>query len=137
MEHEKCLEKPILLTTCNSIDIPFMSGAKTKTLEERRMMFQDERIKLTTEILNGIKVLKFYSWEKPFMEKVEDVRRKEVEILDTKLKLKVLVYFFCVCFCFAFWALFFVFVFLCFLFSFLFVCFFLFVFVLFLFCWRK
>ena len=54
------------------------------------MKFQDERIKLTTEILNGIKVLKFYSWEKPFMAKVEDVRRKEVEILETRLQLKVM-----------------------------------------------
>ncbi|KAJ3321041.1 hypothetical protein HDU76_000167 [Blyttiomyces sp. JEL0837] len=38
----------------------------------------DQRVKLTTEVLNGIRVIKFFAWEVPFLSKIEDIRRKEV-----------------------------------------------------------
>ena len=33
------------------------------------------------EILYGIKVLKLYAWEIPFMRKIADIRSKEIEFL--------------------------------------------------------
>ena len=52
-----------------------------KLLQEQNMGFKDVRIKLIDEILNGIKVLKFYAWESSFMAKVDDIRQKEVASL--------------------------------------------------------
>ena len=33
------------------------------------MKAKDKRIKIMNEILNGMKVLKLYAWEKPYMKK--------------------------------------------------------------------
>ena len=35
------------------------------------MKAKDKRIKIMNEILNGMKVLKLYAWEKPYMKKGE------------------------------------------------------------------
>jgi len=45
------------------------------------MKHKDDRIKLMNEILNGIKVLKLYAWEKSFKEKVLAIRQKELNVL--------------------------------------------------------
>uniref|UniRef100_A0A8C5H3J6 ABC-type glutathione-S-conjugate transporter n=1 Tax=Gouania willdenowi TaxID=441366 RepID=A0A8C5H3J6_GOUWI len=45
------------------------------------MLFMDGRIKLMNEILNGIKILKFYAWEKAFLEQVLGYREKELKAL--------------------------------------------------------
>lgn len=45
------------------------------------MKFMDGRIKLMNEILNGIKILKFYAWEKAFLEQVLGYREKELRAL--------------------------------------------------------
>ena len=49
------------------------------------MIFKDTRIKLLNEIFNGIKVLKLYAWEKAFLEKVENIRKKEIQVLKSQL----------------------------------------------------
>ncbi|KAI9102399.1 hypothetical protein DFS34DRAFT_389500 [Phlyctochytrium arcticum] len=38
----------------------------------------DMRVKLTQEILNGIRLLKFFAWEEPFVAKIEDIRKQEI-----------------------------------------------------------
>jgi len=45
------------------------------------MKFMDSRIRLMSEILSGIKILKFYAWEKAFLEKVLGYREKELKAL--------------------------------------------------------
>lgn len=45
------------------------------------MKFMDGRIRLMNEILNGIKILKFYAWEKAFLEQVLGQREKELKAL--------------------------------------------------------
>lgn len=50
-------------------------------LQEIQMKFMDGRIKLMNEILNGIKILKFYAWEKAFLEQVLGYREKELKAL--------------------------------------------------------
>ena len=47
----------------------------------RQMENKDKRVKLISEILNGIKVLKMYSWEKPFLKKIFDIRQIELQSL--------------------------------------------------------
>ena len=41
------------------------------------MKAKDKRIKIMNEILNGMKVLKLYAWEKPYMKK-----GKTISVLD-------------------------------------------------------
>uniref|UniRef100_A0A8B9LXC6 ABC-type glutathione-S-conjugate transporter n=1 Tax=Astyanax mexicanus TaxID=7994 RepID=A0A8B9LXC6_ASTMX len=50
-------------------------------LQEVQMKYMDGRIKLMTEILSGIKILKFYAWEKAFEERVLGYREKELKAL--------------------------------------------------------
>ncbi|KAL3882085.1 hypothetical protein ACJMK2_028457, partial [Sinanodonta woodiana] len=49
--------------------------------EDKQMKYKDERVKLITEILNGIKILKLYAWEMSFRDKVKVIRDKELRIL--------------------------------------------------------
>lgn len=44
---------------------------------------QDNRMKLMNEVLNGIRVIKMYAWEKPFHAFVNDARTKELNVLRT------------------------------------------------------
>ena len=75
-----------LIMPINAVDFYFMEKFQTKQME-----YKDKRVKLTTEILGGMKVLKMYSWEKPFIEKIGDLRKIElhsmkwVQYLDSVL----------------------------------------------------
>ncbi|KAK8793382.1 hypothetical protein WA158_004741 [Blastocystis sp. Blastoise] len=44
----------------------------------KALHFADERIKLLNEILMGIRIIKYYCWEKPFLKKVDKIREKEL-----------------------------------------------------------
>lgn len=43
---------------------------------------KDARMKITTEILNGMKVLKLYAWEDSFEKQVMHLREREVSYND-------------------------------------------------------
>ncbi|XP_048103810.1 multidrug resistance-associated protein 1 [Alosa alosa] len=58
----------------------FIAKHRSK-LQEMQMKYMDGRIKLMNEILNGIKILKFYAWEKAFLEQVLGYREKELNAL--------------------------------------------------------
>ncbi|XP_003198194.2 multidrug resistance-associated protein 1 isoform X1 [Danio rerio] len=58
----------------------FIAKMRSK-LQEVQMKHKDERIKLMNEILSGIKILKFYAWEKAFRERVLGYREKELNAL--------------------------------------------------------
>uniref|UniRef100_A0A6Q2WPZ6 ABC-type glutathione-S-conjugate transporter n=1 Tax=Esox lucius TaxID=8010 RepID=A0A6Q2WPZ6_ESOLU len=55
--------------------------AKKRSKLQVQMKYMDGRIKLMNEILNGIKILKFYAWEKAFLEQVLGYREKELKAL--------------------------------------------------------
>ena len=46
------------------------------------MKEKDKRSKLVDEILNGIKIIKLYSWEDSFKEKITAIRNREVGYLE-------------------------------------------------------
>ncbi|KAI9315926.1 multi drug resistance-associated protein MRP [Dichotomocladium elegans] len=56
---------------------------KMRTLQKTQMGNKDSRIKLMNEILNGIKVIKLYAWENPFIEKVSYIRN-DLELATLK-----------------------------------------------------
>ena len=47
----------------------------------------DERVKLMNEILQAIRVIKMYAWERPMEQRIIDVRRKELKCLNLYLSL--------------------------------------------------
>ena len=49
-------------------------GAKMKKYQVAQMIEKDRRCKMMDEILNGIKVLKLYAWERSFEAKVSGIR---------------------------------------------------------------
>ncbi|XP_069839782.1 multidrug resistance-associated protein 1-like isoform X2 [Dendropsophus ebraccatus] len=63
------------------LNLPFMTvfGIFIKRIQEEQMKQKDGRIKLISEILQGIKVLKLYAWENAFMKKVESFRLLELK----------------------------------------------------------
>eukprot|EP00588_Corethron_pennatum_P011898 CAMPEP_0194271708 /NCGR_PEP_ID=MMETSP0169-20130528/5424_1 /TAXON_ID=218684 /ORGANISM="Corethron pennatum, Strain L29A3" /LENGTH=1528 /DNA_ID=CAMNT_0039014129 /DNA_START=202 /DNA_END=4788 /DNA_ORIENTATION=+ len=44
----------------------------------------DSRVKMINEVLNGIRIIKFYAWEKPFRGTISEIREAEMQAL-TKL----------------------------------------------------
>uniref|UniRef100_A0A8C4NUZ9 ABC-type glutathione-S-conjugate transporter n=1 Tax=Dicentrarchus labrax TaxID=13489 RepID=A0A8C4NUZ9_DICLA len=59
----------------------FIAKKRSKLQVKIQMKFMDGRIRLMNEILNGIKILKFYAWEKAFLEQVLGHREKELKAL--------------------------------------------------------
>ncbi|XKL66876.1 hypothetical protein PGB90_010296 [Kerria lacca] len=56
-------------------------ASKIKNLQIKQMKSKDNRIKLMSEILLGIKVLKLYAWEPSFEKQILHIRNKEIKIL--------------------------------------------------------
>ena len=48
------------------------------------MKLKDQRIKVMNEVLNGIKVLKLYAWENAFIDRLNDIREKELRCIRKK-----------------------------------------------------
>uniref|UniRef100_A0A8V5GBW7 Canalicular multispecific organic anion transporter 1 n=1 Tax=Melopsittacus undulatus TaxID=13146 RepID=A0A8V5GBW7_MELUD len=55
--------------------------AKSKTIQVRNMKNKDERMKIMSEILNGIKILKLFAWEPSFEKRVNEIRARELKNL--------------------------------------------------------
>lgn len=56
----------------------YIIGKFSSKAQNERMIIKDKRINLMNEILNGIKILKLYAWETPFMEKISEIREEEL-----------------------------------------------------------
>lgn len=54
-----------------AIPLNTMIARKMRTYQKTQMGNKDARVKLMNEILNGIRVIKLYAWETPFLEKVK------------------------------------------------------------------
>jgi ATP-binding cassette, subfamily C (CFTR/MRP), member 1 len=53
----------------------------SKKIRRKKYELQDSRIKMMNEILNGIRVIKFYGWEESFKKLIEKIRSKEIRNL--------------------------------------------------------
>ncbi|KAJ8680830.1 hypothetical protein QAD02_016617 [Eretmocerus hayati] len=61
--------------------IPVFCGKYISKLVSKLASKTDKRLRLTSEIINGVKVIKMYAWEKPFARLVDDARREEVKLV--------------------------------------------------------
>eukprot|EP00095_Tigriopus_kingsejongensis_P012175 snap_masked-scaffold1304_size49437-processed-gene-0.4 protein:Tk12175 transcript:snap_masked-scaffold1304_size49437-processed-gene-0.4-mRNA-1 annotation:"multidrug resistance-associated protein 1 isoform x3" len=66
-----------------AIFIPInLFGSKcVKKLQVQQLQAKDTRLKLMNELLMGIKVLKLYAWEIPFMRRIYEIRLTEIKII--------------------------------------------------------
>ena len=56
---------------------------KIKKFYGKLMNQKDKRAKLIDEILNGMKIIKLYSWETSFKDKISKIRDQEIKFLIT------------------------------------------------------
>ncbi|KAG0351394.1 hypothetical protein BGZ54_003269 [Gamsiella multidivaricata] len=54
-------------------------------IRRKSTLITDARVKLTQEVLQGMRVIKFYGWEEAFLSKLEDLRTKELKYVRTLL----------------------------------------------------
>jgi ABC-type bacteriocin/lantibiotic exporter with double-glycine peptidase domain len=47
-------------------------------VRKKSMFWTDKRAKLLQELLGGMKIIKFFAWENPFLARVADYRKKEL-----------------------------------------------------------
>ncbi|XP_014472274.1 PREDICTED: multidrug resistance-associated protein 4-like isoform X2 [Dinoponera quadriceps] len=71
----------VFLITIQTIPVQGYISKWTSKLRLKIAVKTDERIRLMSEIINGIQVIKIYTWEKPFQELVSRARKYEVDVL--------------------------------------------------------
>ncbi|TRY63252.1 hypothetical protein TCAL_05777 [Tigriopus californicus] len=72
--------------------VPFNTygNRKIEKCQDILLKNKDERMKITSETLNGIQLIKMYCWEIPFMNKIKGYRNIEVDTLQSTAKLYAL-----------------------------------------------
>ena len=63
----------VILTPIQVKIMKFLSRTRQKTME-----WTDKRAKLLQELLGGMKLIKFFAWEAPFLERVAGYRKHEM-----------------------------------------------------------
>jgi ABC-type bacteriocin/lantibiotic exporter with double-glycine peptidase domain len=70
-----------LATTMLLIPLGKRLVAKLKEIRKLALACTDERLKLTTEALTGIRIVKFMAWEQSLIRKIDAVRTRELGLL--------------------------------------------------------
>ena len=58
----------------------FVSVVLAQRTRKEMMSATDVRVKLMNEILTGIRIIKYYCWEKPFKGKIDGLRQNEIQL---------------------------------------------------------
>ena len=66
-------------------------GRKEEKLQHENMKATDERMNITSKAFDMIKIIKLYSWEKFFIEKINKKREKELSITKQKLNAHIVI----------------------------------------------
>lgn len=68
-----------------------------KSIQLKQMKLKDQRIRATNELLNGMKIMKLYSWENAFLKQIQNIRLNELRFI--KMAGIITVVFISVSFC--------------------------------------
>ena len=68
--------------------INFLFSKKFKKLQKKQMALKDKRMKKITETFNNIKILKLYSWEEEFKNKIDLAREDELQNLEERFNVQ-------------------------------------------------
>ncbi|XP_054721334.1 multidrug resistance-associated protein 1-like [Uloborus diversus] len=63
------------------VPVSFYFSRLSENFTDKQMEIKDLRLKFMNEILSGIKLIKFYVWELPFLKKVSDTRKNEMKYI--------------------------------------------------------
>ena len=74
------------------IPINIRGGKYMAKIQSQQMKAKDGRILFMNEVLQGMKVLKLYAWEKPFMGKIKEFRDEEIKMILKKAVLQALLW---------------------------------------------
>ncbi|KAL3313226.1 Multidrug resistance-associated protein 1 [Cichlidogyrus casuarinus] len=64
-----------------ALPVNLMLASKMKRLQKEKMDTCDKRVKLISEVLVGIRVLKLYAWEPSFQQEVNKIREQELRLV--------------------------------------------------------
>ena len=79
----------IILTILGAIFAIY--GRKEEKLQNENMKATDERMNITSRAFDMIKIIKLYSWEKLFKEKINKKRENEISITKKKLNVQIII----------------------------------------------
>jgi len=65
-------------------------GRLTSKIQIEQTAITTERVHLMSEILTAIKLIKFYAWEAPFQDQINQVRAKELALFRKNLQVKAI-----------------------------------------------
>ncbi|KAI8481948.1 Multidrug resistance-associated protein 5 [Branchiostoma belcheri] len=65
------------------LPVQSLLGKIVAKVRRKCIVITDERVRMMSELLTSIKLIKMYAWEKPFTKKISDVRNKERKKLET------------------------------------------------------
>ncbi|XP_001603825.1 multidrug resistance-associated protein 4 [Nasonia vitripennis] len=82
----------VLALILQTVPIQAFSGRIITRLRRKIATRTDERILLTKDIIHGIRLIKMYTWEKPFEQLVFQARRYEIDVIATASYLKTLLW---------------------------------------------
>jgi ABC-type multidrug transport system fused ATPase/permease subunit len=54
-------------------------------MRKKSMAWTDKRVKLLRELLGGMKIIKFFAWEIPFLSRITELRKKEIHYIRSLL----------------------------------------------------
>lgn len=66
-------------------------GRAVKTLFRRRVAINkitDQRVSLTQEILQGVRFVKYFGWETSFLERIQNIRKREIHDIQVLLTIR-------------------------------------------------
>ncbi|KAI4571872.1 hypothetical protein MJG53_013978 [Ovis ammon polii x Ovis aries] len=74
----------LIATLCYLLFLPLQVFLTRKIVESQNHTSEvsDQRIRMTSEVLTSIKLIKMYAWEKPFTKVIKDLRKKETKLLE-------------------------------------------------------
>ncbi|KAG8666303.1 ATP-binding cassette transporter yor1 [Fusarium poae] len=72
------------------IGMPFLTRAIRSLFHRRRAinLVTDQRVSLTQEILQSVRFVKYFGWEKAFLERLGDLRNKEIRAIQILLAIR-------------------------------------------------
>ncbi len=72
------------------IPLTGFTAGKLFGLRRGLVALADKRVSLISEVVNGIRVIKFYAWEKSFQSRVEEIRKEEIDTVWRVSKISAL-----------------------------------------------
>ncbi|KAI9291397.1 hypothetical protein K502DRAFT_333222, partial [Neoconidiobolus thromboides FSU 785] len=72
------------------LPLQYYLGKKTSDLQVQNTAITTHRVHLMSEILTAIKLIKFYAWEQPFSERINEIRKKEINLIKRTMQIKAI-----------------------------------------------